>query len=245
MNDTRIWIGTPGEDDWKDVGEVQDFTASFEHEPEPLGLLNINKPVKPLFPEITITTTVKPPSMDRMLEMIAGYGGRLSEAMEQMYQSVMVFGTRAVAHKHPGPWDLRLRRYMNQEHARSAGATKRVEHARERKLYSERLRRDRRQKRKGRKPILRTGPKFQALFPRVHVDSARQRDDLVGMRMIASEMLDTGQVMVYNPDLVNLFTEPKPFKFEEPKIQGYTPSSWIYDEPYFSSPHPITKVDPS
>lgn len=245
MNDVKMWIGTPGEGDWKDVGEVQDFTASFEHEPEPLGLLDINKPVKPLFPEVTITTTVEPSSLDRMLEIIAKYGGRLSDEMERMYQSVMVIGTRAVAHKHPGPWDLRLRRYMNQEHARSAGATKRVEHARERKLYSERLRRDRRRQRKGRKPILRTGPKFQALFPRVRVDNVRQQDDLVGMRMIASEMLDTGQVMVYNPDLVNQFTEPKPIKFEEPKIQGYTPKTWIYDEPFFSNPSRITKVDSS
>jgi hypothetical protein len=231
----KLWVGTPGKDDWTAVGDVIDFEmtpASDSHEDgltaDFVGDMLRDK-------TITVTTQLQPSMRDTMLEMMKKIGP-FTDAMEQFYRSVMVFGTRSVAHRHPGsrvgPSGSNV--------VWSDGSTSvmtRVDHARARRLYSERLRRDRRRIRKGRKPILRTGPSFKALFPRAQVSTRQVPGGYLGLDVIASPALDTGQVVVMDTGALGQAAREfvHPPKFSEPEPggwRGHGASRWVYDEPY-------------
>lgn len=129
------------------------------------------------------------------------------EMLEQIYgplperpvRRVALMGTGYRRHQHPGP----LCPYGGH----------RAEHARARRLYSERLRRDRRRVRKGRTPILRSSA-FQALIPRAQVNPWKTGDELLGMEVIASPIVPDDQVYVVDPSVMDAFSE---YQFVEPK----------------------------
>lgn len=215
MNDApKMWVGTPDGDDWR---EVRDFETEIRPKAQDSFL-----------DEIVIETKLAS-NVYEMLELVRSF----TSAQEQLYRSVMIVGTRKVAHAKPAQRGTWFRRGMPEFYATVYGATKRVEHARARKLYSERLRRDRRRQRKGRAPILRSGPDVRTLFPRVKVDEATRRGDIVGMRMVASPHLDTGQDVVMDTELLYRQAQesPKIFDFDDhPPIRGYRPSGFWVDE---------------
>jgi len=243
-DEPKLWIGTPGENDWRDVGEVQKFETNAEVPESDIRAIDPGEPVQPFNDKMTITTTLAGVDFDALNRIF----GSITPAMEQLYRSVMVVGTRAIAHQHPGPWELRMHRGMPDYAATVYGATKRVEHARARKLYSERLRRDRRRRRTGRKPILRSGPSFRAMFPRVEVQGVQQHGDALGIRMITSSHLDAGQVAMFDTRLLDRFIEDKPMPLRlmyddydrTPRRTGYTPTHWIFDEPFKINPGDIS-----
>jgi hypothetical protein len=147
----------------------------------------------------------------------------LYENMHPVQHRVALMGTGYRRHVHPGPWDMRLRRYMNQEKAREAGATKRVEHARRRRLYSERLRRDRRRVRKGRAPILRSSA-FQVLIPRAQLDVRNPGPEYLGMEVVLSAMVPDNQVYVVDPSMLDQFVEP--YELQPPKFFDHDADAW-------------------
>lgn len=243
MNDNpKMWIGTPGEDDWCEVGEVTDLNASLKDPNVDFEPFDPGVPITPIQDSYVVDMKLTS-NVDTVLEFAKKYIGAITPEQEQLYRSVMVVGTRKLAHVHPGPWSPRFEPWMPDHVATFYGATKRVEHTRARKLYSERLRRDRRRKRKGRAPILRSGPNVRALFPRVQVDRVERRGDTFGMRVIASPHLDAGQVVVTDTQLIDhVFREPpKIFDYDDrPRIRGYQPSGYFLNEA-----HKFTGLDPS
>jgi hypothetical protein len=233
-----MWIGTPDGDDWREIGEVRDF----ETEIRPKAQDSFLDAVTRIQDEIVIETELAS-NVYEMLELVRSF----TSAQEQLYRSVMIVGTRKLAHAKPAQRGTWFRRWMPEFYA-TAYATKRVEHARARKLYSERLRRDRRRQRKGRAPILRSGPDVRTLFPRVKVDEATRRGDIVGMRMVASPHLDTGQVAVFDTQLLDRAMQERPIlQYEEPLkdvardyIRGYSATLFAFDET-----RKFTGLDPS
>ena len=202
----KMWIGTPGEGDWREVGDVVDFEATAAPEERDITEVDFGAVVTRIQDEIIIETKLTS-NVDTLLEMMRKYVGAVTPEQEQLYRSVMVVGTRKLAHVHPGPLD-------------TYGAwwpTKRVDHARARKLYSERLRRDRRRQRKGRVPILRSGPNVRAMFPRVKVEEVNRHGDVFGMRMTTSPHLDAGQVAVFDTQLLDRAVRERPvLQYQEP-----------------------------
>ena len=69
----------------------------------------------------------------------------------------------------------------------------RAAHARRRRLYSERLRRDRRRRRAGRAPILRSSA-FQMLIPRAQLDVTKAGPELTEMEIVLSTAVPPDQV---------------------------------------------------
>lgn len=208
MNDNpKMWIGNSGEDNWREVGEVTDLDVSLKYDPPDIKDFDPGAPITQIqdsyIVDLKLTSNV-----DDLLEMMRRYVGAVTPAEEQLYRSVMVVGTRKLAHVHPGPRQRPVSR---------------AEHTRARKLYSERLRRDRRRKRKGRAPILRSGPNVRALFPRVTVEDVRQRGDVLGMRMVTSPHLDAGTVAMFDTQLLDRCIEdhrpPKIFDYDRPGLK--------------------------
>lgn len=246
MNDNpKMWIGTPGEGDWREVGEVMDLDVGLKYDPPDIkdrGIFDAVTPIQDSYVvDLKLTSTV-----DTLLEMMRNIG-EVNPFQEQLYRSVMVVGTRKLAHVHPGLWELRFRRGMPEYAATVYGATRRVEHTRARKLYSERLRRDRRRQRKGRKPILRSGPSVRALFPRVEVKNVARRGDGLGMRMITSPHLDSDQVAMFDTQLLDC-THREPLKvldYDRPGLKDVARDYIQRTLPLYSDPFKIMKVDPS
>ena len=234
----KLWIGTPGKNDWRDVGKVTDFqTDAVPDGPMAFEPYDPGAPILPARDEVTITTKIEPSTMDSMLELMKKYAGPV-----QTYRSYMVVGTRPVAHRHPGPWELRFRRGMPEYAATVYGATKRVDHARARRLYSERLRRDRRRKRTGRAPILRT-MEVRSLFPRVRVEYLERQGNALDIKMIASPHLDSGQVALIDGSAMDrsFMQEPQVFS----PLKDVAPR-YMYDRyPLISNPIKFTGLDPS
>lgn len=138
--------------------------------------------------QITVTTKLEYDVFDRMNALIRGsLGERLSE-QERFLRSVLLVGVAPAPHRHPGAlWR----------------SESRVSHTRARKLYSERLRRDRRAIRKGRKPILRT-TNIRGYFPRAEMSlTGRLPNGHYGMRVIPSPYLEPGKAVVFDPDAMN------------------------------------------
>lgn len=231
MNDARMWFGKPGADgwheDWVDVGTVDSFDAMME--PEVPEGIDFSAAVKEIHDEIVIDTKVKPSNVDAMIEFMKKYiSTAVNMEQERFIHQIMVVGTRGVAHTHPEkrPW-----------------STSPAEHARARKLYSERLRRDRRRRRTGRKPILRTGPKFQAMFPRMQVQDVQQRGEQLGMRMVSSPFVDAGTAVVMDTGIMHRHfdqTPPVIYPLKDAAREYITRRFPLYDDPF-----KITKVDPS
>lgn len=246
MNDNpKMWIGTPGADDWCEVGEVTDLDVSLKDPNVDFEPFDPGAPVTPIQDSYVVETKLTS-TVDTLLEFMHKYVGAVTPEQAQLYRSVMVVGTRKLAHVHPGPWRQRLHRWMPDDEKqmfRDIGATKRVEHTRARKLYSERLRRDRRRKRKGRAPILRSGPHVRALFPRVQVDQVERRGDVFGMRMVTSPHLDAGTVALFDTQLLDRVHRepPKIFDYDDrPRTHGYRPSGYFLNEA-----RKFTGLDPS
>jgi hypothetical protein len=108
------------------------------------------------------------------------------------------------------------RRHRATRGTRSELGLSRAEHARQRQLYSERLRRDRRRRRAGRAPILRTS-QFQALIPHAQVDVTKAGPEYMGMEIVASPFVPEDQVYVVDPSILDgyRFTDPKTFDWSE------------------------------
>lgn len=139
------------------------------------------------FVKKTITTSIEVPAQSEafaaMDALIRKAMGSYTAAQERFLRSVLVVGTAPASHKAPG-W---LGRYES-----------RAEQARARKLYSARLRRDRRAKRQGRKPILRT-VNVRSYFPRAEV---RQGPGYNDMQIVASPYVEQGTALVFDTQLM-------------------------------------------
>jgi len=135
-------------------------------------------------------------------ESLQAAGGKLA-ALEQIYgpltpprRQVALLGTGKRRHKHPGKL--------------CPCGGHRAEHARARRLYSERLRRDRRRIRKGRAPILRSST-FEAVIPRAQVNVTKAGPELAGMEIVAHPWVPEDQAWIIDPSILDgyQFTEPK------------------------------------
>jgi hypothetical protein len=134
-----------------------------------------------------VETTVTPNLMG-LHEAMA----KVSDAMEGVRRAahrVALMGTGYRRHAHPGKL--------------CPCGGHRAEHARQRRLYSERLRRDRRRRRKGRAPILRSSA-FQALIPRAQVNPREAGPEYGGMEVILSPLVPDDQVFVFDPSVPGL-----------------------------------------
>lgn len=139
------------------------------------------------FVKDTITTKIEIPMRSEtfaaMEEMFRkAYGERTLE-QERLLHRVLVFGTMPAAHIRPKPLDC----YGS-----------RVQQSRHRKLYSARLRRDRRAKRQGRKPVLRT----TNLLTRIPRAEVRQGPGFNEMQIIASPYVEQGTALVFDTQLM-------------------------------------------
>lgn len=137
------------------------------------------------FVKDTITTKIpmRSETFAAMEEMFRKAYGEHTLEQERLLRSVMVFGTMPAAHIRPKPLDC----YGS-----------RVQQSRHRKLYSARLRRDRRAKRQGRKPVLRT-INARTYFPRAEV---RQGPGFGEMQIIASPYVEQGTALVFDTQLM-------------------------------------------
>jgi hypothetical protein len=142
---------------------------------------------------------------------------KLYASVQPPRRQVALMGTGYRRHVHPGLWE--------------SNAEKRVEHTRRRRLYSERLRRDRRRVRKGRAPILRSSA-FQMLIPRAQVDVRKVGPEYGGMEVVLSPMVPDDQVFVMDVDLMKSqsFVESKTFDFGETerRIERYRNQATMY-----------------
>lgn len=222
-------VDAPINGEWKEVGRTEESIYEFSRRTTE-EFVEKMKPIVDAFTSASVSMETPHAEWKRaMLEKI--YGTPLTHHHRQ----VMLMGTGYRRHKHPGPWDLRLRRGMNEPYARANGATKRVEHARERKLYSERLRRDRRRKRAGRAPILRSSA-FQALIPRAQLDPMKPGSEYYGMEVVVSPLVPEDQAYIIDPSVLGQFVEPyalTPPKLFERDLTDYRTSwrnSWMARE---------------
>jgi len=135
-------------------------------------------------------------------ESLQAAGGKLA-ALEQIYgpltpprRQVALLGTGKRRHKHPGKL--------------CPCGGHRAEHARARRLYSERLRRDRRRIRKGRAPILRSST-FEAVIPNAQINVTKAGPELAGMEIVAHPWVPEDQAWIIDPSILDgyRFTEPK------------------------------------
>lgn len=230
----KLWIGTPGEDDWKDVGEITDFQAdAVLDDPVAFEPFDPGAPILPAKNEVTITTKIESSSMDSLLEFAKKYIGSITPEQEQFYRSLMVVGTRPVAHRRPG------QRRWNE---------KRVDHARARRLYSERLRRDRRRKRTGRKPILRT-MQIRSLFPRARIEHLERQGNVLGIQAIASQHLDSGTVVMISDSAREIPVHDLEVPvFRDNEAGRAEQAAWRYRMlygPFSGTARNFLKVDPS
>lgn len=140
------------------------------------------------------------------------------EMLEQIYgplthhrrNQVALMGTGYRRHAHPGP--------LNELQPAGSGGPflSRAEHARRRRLYSERLRRDRRRRRAGRPPILRSSA-FKMLIPRAQIKITEAGPETMGMEIVLSPTVPDDQVFIMDVDLLKsqTFVEPKTFDWSE------------------------------
>lgn len=89
-------------------------------------------------------------------------------------------------------------------------------YARRRRLYSERLRRDRRRIRKGRAPILRSST-FEMVIPKAQIKVTKAGPEYYGMEVVAHPWVPEDQVWLIDPALLDgyRFTEPKTFDWSD------------------------------
>jgi hypothetical protein len=134
-------------------------------------------------------------------------------ALEQIYgplthqrRQVALIGTGKRRHVHPGP------RFSSAKRGLAMVSLSRAEHARRRRLYTERLRRDRRRIRKGRAPILRSST-FERLIPNAQVNVTKVGPEYCGMEIVAHPGVPDDQVYVVDPSILDgyRFIEPKTF----------------------------------
>lgn len=204
---------------WTELGISEDVTF----EPK----IEADQPLAD-FVKKTITTSIEVPAQSEafaaMDALIRKAMGSYTAEQERFLRSVLLVGTAPGPHRHPG-----FRRLMERP----------VDHTRARKLYSARLRRDRRAKRQGRKPILHT-VNVRSYFPRAEVRQGPGYDE---MQIVASPIVPPGTVLVMNHDFIantlrSWDSEPRVFDWDsEPRSRlGYTPIATWVDE--------ITKINP-
>jgi len=147
---------------------------------------------------VTIDITPDTGKFDQMLELMKTAAGAM-EQFTRAARSVALMGTGYRRHASPGK--------------QRSGET-RAEHARRRRLYSARLQRDRRRRRAGRAPILRSSA-FQALIPRAQVDVRRAGPELAGMEVMLSVMVPDDQVFIVDNSVLQHqpFVEPHELRF--------------------------------
>lgn len=153
----------------------------------------------------SITKTMK--TATETFEMLRGLYAQYAPIQLQ----VALIGTGKRRHVHPGPWTTSKKRGVV-----VIGQWTRVEHARARRLYSERLRRDRRRIRKGRAPILRSST-FEMVIPNAQVDVRKAGPEYYGMEVVAHPWVPEDQVYVVDPSILDgyRFTEPKTFDWSD------------------------------
>lgn len=91
----------------------------------------------------------------------------------------------------------------------------RAAYARRRRLYSERLRRDRRRRRAGRAPILRSSA-FQMLIPHAQIDVTKAGPELAEMEIVLSASVPPDQVYIVDTDLLKHQPFVEPLALQEP-----------------------------
>lgn len=150
-----------------------------------------------------------------MLEQIYG-------PMKRQRQQVALMGTGYRRHAHPGP--------LNELQPAGSGGPflSQAEHARRRRLYSERLRRDRRRRRAGRPPILRSSA-FTMLIPRAQIKITEAGPETMGMEIVTHPWVPDDQVYVVDPSILDgyRFTEPKTF-MQDPGRSRFADQAEIY-----------------
>lgn len=182
------------------------------------------------FVKKTITIGVEVPAQSEafaaMDAMVRKAMGSYTAEQERFLRSVLLVGTAPGPHRHPG-----FRRLMERP----------VDHTRARKLYSARLRRDRRAKRQGRKPILHT-VNVRSYFPRAEVRQGPGYDE---MQIVASPIVPPGTAYVFDPQLMadafqtmgpNIASMADRARDVTQSIRGMRPTGFWVDE--------ITKINP-
>jgi hypothetical protein len=134
----------------------------------------------------------------------ASSAGDKLDALEQIY-GPLTHHRRQVALIGTGK-----RRHRATRGTRTELGLNRAEHARRRRLYSERLRRDRRRIRKGRAPILRSST-FEAVIPNAQINVTKAGPEYWGMEIVAAPWVPEDQAYIIDPSTLDgyRFTEPK------------------------------------
>jgi hypothetical protein len=162
-------------------------------------------------------------------------------ALEQIYgplthqrRQVALIGTGKRRHVHPGP------RFSSAKRGLAMVSLSRAEHARRRRLYTERLRRDRRRIRKGRAPILRSST-FERLIPNAQVNVRKAGPEYLGMEVVAHPWVPEDQAWIIDPSLLNGYRFIEPPNLFERDYADYR-ASWRNSWAAYGSPTGRTRT---
>lgn len=214
----KLFAADPATDTWKPLGIVTDGWTMYPDTPESAEAPEwLQSAIDRASADqtITLTTKVDTSGFDRMLDVMRTAVGAMEE-FSQAARRVALMGTGYRRHASPGK--------------RRSGET-RAAHARRRRLYTERLQRDRRRRRAGRAPILRSSA-FQALIPRAQLDPRKAGPEAAGMEIVLSLAVPDDQVYIVDNSLLDQFVQP--FELEPPKLYERG-ESWADMQRYWRS----------